>query len=59
MACPFGIHVQDELDMLEKFFPNEKKAAENIWKPVFAEYRRLGYRLRPVENDGQIALFEE
>lgn len=45
-ACPFALYLQDELNTLEKFFPNERKAAEIIWKPVYDEYRRLGYRLK-------------
>lgn len=45
-GCPFALHLQKELDMLEKYFPNERKQCENIWKPVYNEYRRLGYRLK-------------
>lgn len=35
-----------ELDVLEKYFPCERKQCEIIWKPVYDEYRRLGYRLK-------------
>ncbi len=45
-GCPFNIHLQKELDVLEKYFPDEKKQCEIIWKPVYDEYRRLGYRLK-------------
>lgn len=45
-GCPFGINLQNELDVLEKYFPEERKQCEIIWKPVYDEYRRLGYRLR-------------
>lgn len=45
-GCPFALNLQRELDTLEKFFPNERKQCEYIWKPVYEEYRRLGYRLR-------------
>lgn len=38
----------------EFLFPNERKQCEIIWKPVYAEYRRLGYRLR--KDDGQITM---
>ena len=48
-GCPFALHLQDELDMLEKFFPNERKQCELIWQPIYKEYRRIGYRLR--KND--------
>ena len=37
---------QQELDTLEKFFPEERKQCEIIWKPVYEEYRRLNYRLK-------------
>jgi len=45
-GCPFALHLQEELDTLEKFFPAERKQCEIIWKPVYDEYRRLGYRLK-------------
>lgn len=54
-GCPFALNLQSELDTLEKFFPNEKKQCEYIWKPVYDEYRRLGYRLRKDETiEGQM-----
>jgi len=45
-GCPFNPKLQDSLDILEKYFPNERKQCEVIWKPVYDEYRRLGYRLK-------------
>lgn len=45
-GCPFCVKLQDELDMLEKYFPEERKQCEIIWKPVYDEYRRIGYRLK-------------
>ena len=48
-GCPFALHLQEELDKLEEFFPKERKQCEIIWKPVYDEYRRLGYRLRKEE----------
>lgn len=53
-GCPFALHLQEELDTLEKYFPNERKQCEIIWKPIYDEYRRIGYRLR--KEDGQINL---
>lgn len=50
-GCPFALHLQEELDTLEKFFPEERKQCEIIWKPVYDEYRRLGYRLRKEEKN--------
>lgn len=45
-GCPFNIKIQDELNILEKYFPDERKQCEIIWKPVYDEYRRLNYRLK-------------
>lgn len=45
-GCPFNINLQKELDTLEEYFPAERKQCELIWKPVYDEYRRIGYRLK-------------
>ena len=45
-GCPFAIGIQHELDILDKYFPEERKQCEIIWKPVYDEYRRIGYRLK-------------
>lgn len=45
-GCPFNIHLQKELNTLEKLLPNEKKQCEVIWAPVYAEYRKLNFRLK-------------
>ena len=45
-GCPFAIDLQHNLDVMEKYFPNERKQCEEIWKPVYNEYRRIGYRLK-------------
>lgn len=45
-GCPFARYLQNELDTLESFFPEESRQAEFIWQPVYQEYRRLGYRLK-------------
>lgn len=45
-GCPFNPKLQESLDILEKYFPNERKQCETIWKPVYDEYRRIGYRLK-------------
>ena len=57
-GCPYNIHIQRELDTLDKFFPNERKQCERIWKPVYEEYRRIGYRLRPLEFGRQTTIDE-
>lgn len=45
-GCPFSLHLQEELDILQEYFPNDRKACEKLWKPVYDEYRRIGYRLK-------------
>lgn len=50
-GCPFAIGIQQELEILEKYFPNERKQCELIWKPVYNEYRRLDYRLKKEDDN--------
>ena len=57
-GCPFALGIQKELDTLERFFPAERKQCEIIWKPVYEEYRRLGYRLRKPDEGRQTTLEE-
>lgn len=57
-GCPFAIEIQKELDTLERFFPEEKRQCEIIWRPVYEEYRRLGYRLRRTDEGRQTTLEE-
>lgn len=45
-GCGFALYLQKELDTLEQFFPEERKQCELIWKPLYDEYRRIGYRLK-------------
>lgn len=56
-GCPFALDLQNNLDFMAMYLPAEKKQCEYIWAPVYAEYRRLGYRLR--KDDGQMSLFDE
>ncbi len=57
-GCPFNPTLQRELDTLDKYFPLEKKQCEIIWRPVYEEYRRIGYRLRPLDEGRQMSLDE-
>ena len=57
-GCPFALHLQHELDVLDAYFPNERKQCEIIWKPVYDEYRRIGYRLRPLDEGRQMTIDE-
>ena len=55
-GCPFALTLQEQLDTMEKLLPNERKQCEFIWKPVYEEYRRIGYRLKPYK---QFSLFNK
>ena len=53
-GCPFSINLKEQLETMERYFPAERKQCEMIWKPVYDEYRRIGYRL---SNEEQTKLF--
>lgn len=55
-GCPFNHRLQEALDILEKYFPAERKQCEIIWKPVYDEYRRIGYRLKKDDGYKQMTL---
>lgn len=55
-GCPYSLYLQKDLDVLEKLLPQERKQCEIIWKPVYDEYKRIGYRLR--KEDVQPSLFD-
>lgn len=48
-GCPFNLKLQKDLETLKNLLPNEYKQCEIIWKPVYQEYRRIGYRLKKEE----------
>ena len=45
-GCPFNLHLQEQLDIMELLLPAERRRCEIIWNKVYKEYRRIGYRLR-------------
>ena len=49
-GCPFNFHLQESLAVMEQYLPSERKQCEMIWKPVYDEYRRIGYRLKKEEQ---------
>ena len=49
-GCPFSLSLSEQLETMERYFPAERKQCEIIWKPVYDEYRRLGYRLKKEEQ---------
>lgn len=46
-GCPFNLHLNKDLFVMKSLLPAEEKQCEDIWKPVYEEYRRLNYRLSP------------
>jgi 3'-phosphoadenosine 5'-phosphosulfate sulfotransferase (PAPS reductase)/FAD synthetase len=55
-GCPFNLNLQEDLETMERLLPNERRRCELIWKPVYEEYRRIGYRLKKYS---QLNLLEE
>lgn len=49
-GCPFNLKLEEDLEIMERYLPNERKQCEIIWKPVYDEYRRIGYRLKKEEQ---------
>ena len=49
-GCPYSLTLEKDLETMEKYLPNERKQCEIIWKPIYNEYRRIGYRLKKTEE---------
>lgn len=45
-GCPYALGLQEQLEVMYTLMPEEYKQCEIIWKPVYDEYRRIGYRLK-------------
>lgn len=45
-GCPYSIELENQLMVMGMYLPNERKQCEDIWKPVYEEYRKIGYRLK-------------
>lgn len=54
-GCPYSQKLQEQLMVMENLLPAERKQCEMIWKPVYDEYRRIGYRL---EKEDKFKLFD-
>lgn len=48
-GCPFALELQKQLDVMAELLPTERRQCEIIWREVYSEYRRIGYRLRPLD----------
>lgn len=53
-GCPYNTSLQEDLSVMALYLPKEREQCEFIWKPVYDEYRRIGYRLDKWE---QLKLF--
>jgi 3'-phosphoadenosine 5'-phosphosulfate sulfotransferase (PAPS reductase)/FAD synthetase len=45
-GCPYSLDLQEQLEKMYLYLPNEAKQCELIWKPIYDEYRRINYRLK-------------
>lgn len=59
-GCPFNLHLQEDLCTLYKLLPNEYYQCLYLWKPVYDEYIRIGYRLKyyPHEKGVQMSIYD-
>ena len=57
-GCPYSLNLQEQLNIMEQCLPAEKKACEIIWKPIYEEYRRIGYRLIKTGSIIQTSIFD-
>ena len=55
-GCPFNLDLQEQLNKMGILLPSEKKQCELIWKPIYQEYRKLGYRLN--ERPNQLTIYD-
>lgn len=53
-GCPYALDLEEQLEIMERYLPAERKQCEIIWKPIYDEYRRIGFRLK---KDEQLKLF--
>lgn len=49
-GCPFSLDLQEQLTTMDLYLPAERAQCEIIWKYVYDEYRRIGYRLDKEEQ---------
>ncbi len=57
-GCPYTKDIQEQLNVMYKLLPKEYKQCLHLWKPVYDEYIRIGYRLEyyPHEKGVQISI---
>lgn len=59
-GCPYNEDIQTDLNTLYKLLPNEYKQCLHLWKPVYDEYIRIGFRLKyyPHERGIQTTIYD-
>ena len=59
-GCPFNKDIFQELETMYRLFPKEYKQCLHLWKPVYDEYIRIGYRMNcyPHERGVQMSIFD-
>lgn len=45
-GCPYNKNIQKDLETLYKLLPKEYYQCIHLWKPVYDEYIKIGYRLK-------------
>lgn len=46
VACPFALGIQEQLDKMYEFLPNEYNKAIKLWRPVYDIYIKNKFRLK-------------
>lgn len=59
-GCPFSLDISNQLKVMYKLLPNEYKQCIALWKPVYDEYIRVGFRLKDYPHDSkkQMTIFD-
>ncbi len=57
-GCGFALDLQNQLEVMKKLLPNEYKQCEILWRPLYTEYRRIGYRLKKNIVNYQMSIFD-
>jgi 3'-phosphoadenosine 5'-phosphosulfate sulfotransferase (PAPS reductase)/FAD synthetase len=50
-GCPFNMRLAEQLELMKTLLPDEYRQCNILWKRVYDEYRRLGYRLPRGEDE--------
>ena len=43
-GCPYSLDLKKQLEIMKLYMPSEYNQCWSIWKPVYEEYQRIGYR---------------